>query len=83
MDIPYEANPDMSDSLAERIYSYIELITEEARIYLQEEVDKIMDSSTLSELYEKLDSFKKMLEEKNVPSFMHEDLEIKKKSFTF
>ena len=76
--LPYKVDPPISESLMEKIYSYVEPITEEARVYLQGEVDKILDSSTISELMEKLESFKAMLEEKEVDSFMYEDLEIKK-----
>jgi hypothetical protein len=78
-DLPYEAHPNLSDELTERIYAYIEPITNEARKALQKQVDNIVDSSTLGELLEKLDIFKKMLVDKGIDSILYEDLEIKKR----
>jgi len=78
-DLPYEAHPNLSDELTERIYTYIEPITNEARKVLQGQVDHIIDSSNLGELLEKLDEFKKMLSDKGIDSILYEDLEIKKR----
>ena len=76
--LPYNVTPPISDELMERIYDYTDPLVQEARNYLQAEVDKIVDSSTLGELMEKYEAFKAMLEEKEVDSFLYEDLDIKK-----
>ena len=78
-DLPYEAHPRLSDELEIRIYDYIEPITEGARQLLQKQVDEMMNSNTLGELKEKFEHFKNMLEQKDIPSFLYEDLEIKKR----
>ena len=78
-DTPYEVTPPISDDLMERIYSYTDPLVNEAREVLQREVDKIIDSSTLGELMEKYDTFKKMLDDKCIKPFMYEDIEIKKR----
>ena len=78
-DLPYEAHPQLSDELTERIYSYIDPVTQEAQKELQKEVDDIIASSSLGELMEKLDQFRKGLEEKGIADSLYEDLEIKKR----
>ena len=78
-DLPYEAHPQLSDELTERIYSYIDPVTQEAQKELQKEVDDIIASSSLGELMEKLDQFRKGLEEKGIADYLYEDLEIKKR----
>ncbi len=71
--------PYISDTLIERIYSYYEHITNEARIFLQAKVDEMMECDNLGELLNKLEEFNKLIKEKSLEDYMYNDLELKKR----
>ena len=71
--------PNISDSLNEKIYDYYDPLAQEARIDIQNKIDNIMDSEYLEELIDKLNSLKAELENKGLSSYFYEKRNIKKK----
>ena len=71
--------PNISDSLNEKIYDYYDPLAQEARIDIQNKIDNIMDSEYLEELIDKLNSLKAELENKGLSSYFYEKRNIKKR----
>ena len=57
-----ESDPDLSEDLIERIYTYIEPITLEAKKAIKKEAENVLDSYTLSELHENYNNLKSKLD---------------------
>jgi len=77
---PYDRTPSLvSDRLMDRIYTYTSQLYDDAQKELQTMVDDIVNSDTLSELMDKYEKFKLMLEDKCVDPGLYEDVEIKKR----
>lgn len=71
--------PNISDSLNEKIFDYYDPLAQEARIDIQNKIDNIMDSEYLEELIDKLNSLKAELENKGLSSYFYEKRNIKKR----
>ena len=74
-----EIKPPVTDVLMERIYRYTNPLVNGATEYIKQQFNIVMNSKNLGELMQRFEAFKTMLEEKQVQSFLYEDIDVSKR----